>query len=201
MIPSDYRLEQVVVGLIERLDSARLSFDSREEADAGFHRIVDKQLASVIDEWRGLEWNADPEAHAEFLRTEVHETFLPRFTRIATAQSASEADVYGLGWAASPIGRIVLIGATLIALRLMLRFIWLPEVWPLVLVSMALPVLPEIAAWFAARRYHRQVSEIVGDMARIQAQQLAYQPTPASTAEPAPAKAPRQRGQGQRETP
>lgn len=177
MIPSEYRLETVVARLAERLDGARRSFDDEAALEAAFARITDEQLTAAIAEWRALGWNDDPEAHARFLRTEVTGTFLPRYQRAAMAMNRTEADGYGLGAAASPLGRVGLTAVALLVLWFaLLRFAELPVVWPLILLDLALPFLPDVARTLAVRRYRGALEEAIDDMARIQEQALAYAP-------------------------
>lgn len=174
MIPEDYRLEQVAAGLVERLDGARASFDDAEQARAAFARMTEEHLAAVVAEWRALGWNEDPERHAAFLRREIVDTFLPRFTREAVRITASEASGHGLGGLATPVGRLGLVGVTLGAIFLFGRFVYLPWIWPLLLAALALPFLPDVLAWLSQRAYRSALERAVSDMARIQDQALAY---------------------------
>jgi hypothetical protein len=182
MIPSDYRLETVVVALIERLDSARRSFDDRDTAEQAFREIAEKHVAAVVSEWEALDFQASPERHSEFLRDEVRETFLPRFSRVALSMNEAEASGYGLGWWATTAGRVALVGIALaIFFFVLLRFIYVPMEWPLILVDLAVPFLPDVMAWLEHRRYRGALQELVLDMGRIQEQQLAYVPVEGTT--------------------
>lgn len=176
MIPADYRLEHVAAGLIERLDGARRSYEQPERALEAFHRAAEAHADGAVAEWRALGFADDPEPHAAFLRRELVETVLPRFHRVAMAMNAAEASGYGLGRWASPVGRLGLLMVALTVFWVVLRrFLYLPIEWPLVIATLSLPLLPDVLGLLEQRRYRRELEELVQDVARIQAQQLAYE--------------------------
>jgi hypothetical protein len=184
MVPSEYRLERVVAGLIERLDGARRSYEDEASARVAFRRVADEQVDAAMAEWRGVNWNTDPDKHAAFVRREVHETFLPRFLRVALARNEAERNHFGFAPFVTPMARIFLVVCAVALLGIEVRLAYLRIVWPLFLVAFALPFLPDVVGWMADRRYDRQLTEILADMTRIQDQQLAWaaDDVPASSA-------------------
>lgn len=178
MVPKDYRLDFVVARLIERLEGQRRTFAGNgDQAREAFARTAREQVDAAIGEMRGTGWADDEDRHGEFLLREVTETFLPRYHAIATSMSDVEAGGYGLGFLSEPLGRLGLVGGTLLfGWLVLLKLIALPIVWPLVLLTLAVPFSPDIASALYRRRYRQQLDAIVEDMTRIQDQQNAYLP-------------------------
>jgi hypothetical protein len=178
MIPSDYRLEQVVARLIERLEGARPSFpDDPERAAAAFRRTAEEHVEAAIAEFSEVSLTQDPDLHAAFLRREVLETFLPRYHRLATDMTRREERGFGFGPLADPLGRLGLAGFSLLFLWFVLvRLAWLPVIWPLVLLDLSLVFWPDLAASAHRRWYANRLHRVVADMARIQEQSNAYAP-------------------------
>ena len=58
----------------------------------------------------------------------------------------------------------------------LLRWERVPVVWPLTLLDLGLPFLPDLLRALQTRRYEGVLREAVGDLARIQEQTLAYTP-------------------------
>lgn len=176
MIPTEYRLEQVVARLISRLDGARRSYESEAELAEACRRIADGYVHDAVGEWNELGFADDPKRHAAFLRTEVLETFLPRYVRAAHAINNSERNGYGVGWLAAPLGRVFLVVSVALAMFLELRMFG-TLAWPIMALELGLVFLPDITRTMSVRRYRNGLEEIVDDMARIQDQAHAYQPT------------------------
>jgi hypothetical protein len=194
MVPSEYRLEHVAAGLIERLDASRRSYDDPGLAREGFERAAVTHVDAAIAEWRALSFTSDPEPHAAFLRRELLETVLPRVHKAAMGMNEAEARGFGAGWWATPVGRVALVAvAVLIFWFVLVRFIYLPFEWPLILANLGLPFVPDVLAALQHRRYRAELLEIVGDMSRIQNQQLAYQPDQLAPVHNGAPVAPRQR--------
>ena len=196
MIPTDYRFEQVVVRLIERLEATRPTYaGSPEKQGAEFRRITSEHVEAAIAEFKDVAFSAEPEAHAKFLRREALETFLPRYSRMATEMTAVEESHFGLGPIAGPIGRLALVGVMLGFLYFLMRFVHSPMGLPLMFFGMSLPFWPDIISGLSRRKYNKTLQALVDDMERIQEQQGAYvtfgdpqlseAPVPTSTATPA----------------
>lgn len=190
MIPRDYRLDYVVARLIERLEGQRRTFSKNAaQAREAFERTAREQVDAAIGEMRGTGWTDDEDRHAEFLRREVLETFLPRYHAVATRMGDVEGRGYGLGPLSEPLGRLGLVGgALLFGWLVLLKLIALPIVWPLVLLTLAVPFSPDIASMLYRRRYRGELDAIVEDMTRIQDQQNAYLPEDALRAAEEPPK-------------
>ena len=176
MVPTDYRLDYVVARLIERLEGQRPTFaDAPDKAMEAFERSVRAQLEAAIGEMRGTGWTDEPDKHAAFLEREVMETFLPRYHAIAQKMTEVEAGGYGMGPLSEPLGRLGLIGgALLFGWLVLLKLIALPIVWPLVLLTAAVPFSPDIASLLYRRRHRALLEAIVHDMTRIQDQESTY---------------------------
>lgn len=171
MVPTTFHLQHVVASLIERLDGMRRSFPDRESALRGMQRAAEEHLAAVEHEIATAPFlAAGGEAHAVFLRREVLETFLPRFVDAAASITAAERAGYGVGRLADPIGRI---GLALVSLMVLwgaeIRLSAIPVMWPIILVTFALPFLPDILGRMERGRYEGALQAMLVDMERIQA--------------------------------
>ena len=178
MVPTDYRLDQVTARLIERLEGARPTYaTSPDGAATDFRRIAREHVERAIGEFEEVALTEHPEAQAEFLRREVMETFLPRYHRLAVEMNGATEGGFGFGRLARPLGRLGLFVIALIILWfVLLKLIYLPVVWPLILLDLSLPFWPDIAAMVHRRRYHNDLYSLVADMTRIQDQTDAYLP-------------------------
>jgi len=175
MIPTEYRLEQVVARLIERLDGARRSYDNPDLMRAEFERIADEHVRGALGEFREVGMVDEPQHHEEFLANEVSETFLPRYLKLAEEMNFAERRGFGMGALAKPLGRIGLVVATLMLVWFLeLRFIRLPVIWPVMFVTLSLPFWPDIAGWLHRRRYLASLQSVLADMSWIQEQAGAY---------------------------
>ena len=192
MVPTEYRLEQVTARLAERLESTRRSYSGDpDKAAAEFRRIADDLLDDVIGEFRVNGFTDHPERHEQFLRQEVLETFLPRYTRMATDMTAKEDAGYGLGFLYGPLGRL-LIGAVSLALIFVVLRMPAPSykfaMLPALLASI---LLPDVVSWLVRRRYRRDLVAMFHDMSTIQDRAGDYLPGDAEAiADQASAEAP-----------
>ncbi len=178
MVPTDYQLDHVVARLIERLDGSRPTFSGQpDKAMASFERTTREHVEAAIEEFAEVSLVDDPEPQAAFLRREVMETFLPRYHRLALEMGEKERSGFGFGAAYEPVGRLGMVVVSLLVLWfVLLKLIYLPVVWPLVLLDLSFATWPSIAAGLTNRRYRSQLTEIVDDMSRIQEQHSAYLP-------------------------
>lgn len=190
MIPSAYRLDEVVARLIERLEAARPSYVDAESAQVAFRRAAEEHVQAAVDEYRSLlPGDRAVDRQAELLRREVIETFLPRYGRLAAARGAVEDDHHGFGPLGTGPGRMVLVGLALFLVYALGRYAGSPWAWPGLVAVLSLPLWPDVAAWAGRRSHLRALQAVVDDMQRIQEQATAYAP-----ADPAPEAPVRPRG-------
>lgn len=180
MIPKEYRLDQVASRIAGRLEGARRSYEGApERAEAAFRAVANEVLDDVIGEFRADGFADDPDRHAGFLRREVIETFLPRYTRIATRQTAAEARGFGLGPLHGPIGRVAMFFGILILGAMLMRGAGPFYFKFAVLVPLVFSVfLPDVVSWAARVRYRRDVALALSDMELVQDRALDYDPSP-----------------------
>ncbi len=177
MIPTEFRLEHVAAGLVERLDGARRSFDDEDALRAGFRRITAEHLDSVLRADSDLRFVPGHEQHEAFLRREVVDTLLPRVCRDAHAMNVAERAGFGFGPLAAPMGRLVLVLAGMFGVYLMMRGLArVPGgVW-ISLLALGIPFLPDLSARFAVRRYSQSLAQTLEDLGRIQDQVAEHLP-------------------------
>jgi hypothetical protein len=182
MVPSEYRLEKVASRIADRLEASRRSYEGEpDRAAAAFREVAAAMVEDVIAELRLDGFTDDPDRHAGFLRREVLETFLPRYTRLATRQTESEARGFGLGVLQGPVGRVVLFLGILLVAALMMR-----AAGPFYLkFSLLVPLigtvfLPDVVAAVGRVRHRRALDEALEDMRLLQERALDYTPPPAT---------------------
>jgi hypothetical protein len=174
MIPTDYRLEHVTVRVIDRLEGARRSFAAdKERAAAEFRRIAEEMVEAAIGEY-GAVAVEEPSAHAAFLRREVLDTLIPRYTRVAVDMTAREDSGYGAGFFANPAGRVALAGLALVVAFFEFKAGGARLGVTGVALFAILPFVPDALRYLWRRRHEHNLQEIVNDMARIQTQSDAY---------------------------
>ena len=194
MTPTDHRLDHVAARLLERLEGSRRSWVEPGVLSSEVTRVAREHLAPVQAEIRELAAGTEGAAQADFLERELLHTVLPRYVEIARAQTALERRGYGLGPLAHPIGRVVAgVGALLVTWLVLLRFLYLPEIWPLVPLVFSIPVWPDVAARLARRQLARDLQALVDDAARIQEQADPYSLSASPGVERLPAAAPARR--------
>ena len=174
MTVSSYRLDTVAVHLIERLEGARRSYQGRpEEGAEAFARIADEELDRIVAEHDDL---FDTPRVGERLRREIHETFLPRYVRLAADQTALEAAGYHAWRRGDPLARgATTLGALIFALGFV-RTVHHPVALLVFAVVLLVPFLPEIRRGHHRRQYRRLLQQVVGDLGRIQDRLDAYSP-------------------------
>lgn len=170
MVPSEYRLEQVTARLAERLEGTRRSFAGEpQRARVAFAKIAEDLLDDVVAEFRADGFTDAPDRHESLLRTEVMHTFLPRYSRLATAMTEREEGGYGMGIFYGPVGRVLLFVLVLAAGALLLR---VPgpfgvKMAPMVPLIFGLFV-PDLLGWAVRRRYRNDLTGALDDMKLIQ---------------------------------
>jgi hypothetical protein len=184
MIPSEYKLPFVVARLIERLEGTRRSFggDEDDKAAEAFARISEEHLEAAMGEFREVALANGPDAHVDFVQTELRTTFLPRYTRLALKANVAEASGHGLGVMGGVFGRVCFgllvvlmlwIGARLPVLK------WIPVPYLsayLLPFLLAIPFLPDILGWLHRRKHRAALTAIVADMDLIQERSEDYEP-------------------------
>lgn len=177
MIPRDYRLDEVVARLVERLEATRRSYVEPEHAGRAFRRTAEEHVQAAIDEYLTvLPGDRAARHQAELLRREVLDTFLPRYERLALARTAQEAAHHGFGPLGTGPGRLALVGIALLVVFGLGRFAGAVWMWPVLLVALSMPVWPDVAGALGRRAHLRALQSVVDDMQRIQEQATAYAP-------------------------
>lgn len=190
MVPSDYRLPSVATGLITRLEGTRRSYaHDPGAATEEYTRVADQHVDAALAELDELGMSDDP-GHGDFLRDEIHKTFLPRYSRLAAAMNDREAANFGLGPLGDPLGRAGLALVALLGMVMFIRLIYLPWAWPLFLLDLSLPLWPDIARVLVRRRYQSDLQQLIDDLQAVQVQATAFAPL---AVEPAQSTSPRPR--------
>jgi hypothetical protein len=176
MVPRDFRLESVAARLVERLEGTRRTYADAKAANEAFSQAASDMVAEASAEYADL--GVDPLADAQkaLLEREIRDTFLPRYTRIATEMTTREQRRFGLGPLAEPLGRIATFVVALFVVVFGLKFAFeFRPLFALLPVLLATPLLPDVASILANRRYERELQVLVDDMAKIQEQARAYE--------------------------
>lgn len=169
MIPSEYRLDTVVAGLVERLEGTRPTHGlDPDKASTAFREVAVRHVEAAVTEFKDNAVDGDPEVHAAFLRREVVETLLPRYTRLAVEMTRAESGGFGFRALAGPLGVPVLMGVAALGLVVLLRLAGWWEAWPLLALDLSLPLWPTVVTALYRRRYRQQLEDLVADAARIQ---------------------------------
>lgn len=192
MVPRDFRLESVAARLVERLEGTRRTYADPKAANEAFSQAASDMVAEACAEYADLGVDPLAAAQQDLLEREVRDTFLPRYTRLATEMTSREQRRFGLGPLAEPLGRIATFVAALLIVVFGLKFAFeFRPLFALLPVLLAAPLLPDLASILANRRYERELQVLVDDMAKIQEQARAYQgplrrEKPGESAETAP---------------
>ncbi len=178
MVPTDYQLDAVAARLVERLEGSRRSW-SDAVLDGEVRRVAEEHVAHVIGDLGSV--LPDALAHGAFLRREIFATVVPRYVELARRFNATERANYGFGRWAEPIGRLAVGASGLVFLWLVvLRFLWNPEVWPLIPLVLSMPAWPDLAGLLFRRRATAQLQTLIDDLGKVQAQASVYAPGAAS---------------------
>lgn len=172
MVPREYRLDVVAGRLASRLDGSRRSLPDPSRRHEAFVQRTEAYVAQVANNWRvvsqELDLDDDPAVHARFLREELLQTFLPRFEQSVAQVGREESSGYGIGDLSRPVGRLGLALFGLFGAYMSLRLGGPTYGFPVAMVLLAAPGLPELLRLLALRRYRREVEEILSDLGRIQ---------------------------------
>ncbi len=177
MIPRDFRLDSVAVHLIERLEGTRRSYlDRPEKAREKFARIADDLVGAAAAECREY---VEGDEYPQLLHREIHETFLPRYTRLALEHNQLEKSRFGAWRGGDPLFRVGAVAAAVVAAGIVTRAfpsVYVAVIWIFVL---AFALMPELRAAWHRRLYQRDLQAIVDDMGRIHDQLDVYDASPA----------------------
>ncbi|NCG22019.1 MAG: hypothetical protein GWP91_23640 [Rhodobacterales bacterium] len=138
---------------------------------------LERTTREQVEEFVEVSVAEEPAAHAAFLRREHVETFVPRYPVLALLMGEKESGGYGFGAACEPVVRRCRFAISLFVLWFVfLKMIYLPIVWPLVLLVLSFATWPSIAAWLVQRRSRSQLLTVVTDLSRTQEQHSTYLP-------------------------
>ncbi len=183
---SRYSLSQLtahLIGLLERRRTAFKTFD--EDAEAALRKEAVSALEVAHAAFAEM---ADDPVYWERTERTVLTVALPRYLNLALAQHTLEHTAYGAWRGGDALSRIAYAGMGLVAGIIVIRTAipdWL-EPLPVGL-FLGGPLLPDIQAWWAKRRYAKSLEKLVSDMADEQRDVRDYQPLLAQ--EPAHAEA------------
>jgi hypothetical protein len=191
MVPKDFRLESVAARLIARLEGARRTYTSPEEAEQAFTQAAAAMVRDASAEYATMGFDELASVQTALLEAEIRDTFLPRYTRLAAEMTRRETQRFGLGPMAEPLGRVATVVAVALFAAFGLKFAL--EFRPLLVLVpfvVAAPFLPDVVSTLATRRYERELQGLIDDMAKIQDQARAYagnpEAAPASRVPPRP---------------
>lgn len=166
MAPPSFRLDNVCLKLIERLEGARRTWRGDPAgAEEGLRRIGEETMDRLVAEYREV---MGPGPYADALRHEALETFLPRYIRLAVDFNAIEEQGYLTWRQGDPVARVVAGGVALLAAMALQRIIHHPLAVIGFALALLVPFVPEIKGWFYRRQYGRLLGEVIEDMTRIQ---------------------------------
>jgi hypothetical protein len=160
---ASHRLDALGAALIARLEGARPAWGgapqpAAEAMDAAFRDVVEPALverARLLGEGAAADW----------CRAELRRSFAPRYLALAQEQSRLEAQFRRLR---DPLGRILGAAAAVVAAFVLVRLLRGPAavaVWPGLTFAL---FLPDLRAWWIARRYRVALQAVVDDLGRIQ---------------------------------
>lgn len=185
--PPTFRLDTLAVHLVARLEASRRAhLDAPEEARAAFDRVVTESAAALARECREV---LGDDVQARLLEREAHETFLPRYTRMALAQNAIEARGYGFVKGDGIVARAVATVIALVVASVLARVVPGVAKEAVFVLAACTPLVPEIRLWWTRRAWSAQLQELADDLGRLQdaAEALPGEPVavPESAARPA----------------
>jgi hypothetical protein len=178
--PSQYQLPELTAHLIALLERRRLAFDSwNDETEASLQEAANQMLSEAGIRFRELA--DDPEYWRRTTET-LMTVMVPRYLRLAEPQQTLEKNGYG-SWRKGDLLARVTYGAAGLLLGIIVWRTPIPDwVEPLpLLMFVAGPLLPDLQAWWARRKYAKQLTVLVEDMKSEQTDRRAYEPLGLST--------------------
>ncbi|MBL8919213.1 MAG: hypothetical protein JNJ54_10160 [Myxococcaceae bacterium] len=173
--PSQYQLPELTAHLVALLERRRAGVDAWDEkAEAMLLEAAKEALEEAGRQFKEVAadapyWQRTTEA--------LLEVAMPRYFRLAKEQHALEKKGYGAWRGGDFLSRVVYAGIGLVGGFIVLRTAipdWL-EPLPLAL-FIGGPLLPDLQAWFAKRRYAKQLLALVEDMKAEAVDRRTYQP-------------------------
>lgn len=173
--PDRYQLPALtahVVSLLERRRLGVTTWSPAAQAD-----LVDEAKRAMAEAGRQFAEVADDPSYWAHVTEAVLEVVVPRWLKLAGEQHALEQQKYGI-WrggdllARAAYGAMGLVGAVIVWRTAIPDFL---EPLPL-LMLVGGPLLPDLWAWRARRRYQKSLQRLVDDMAHEQAARQAYRP-------------------------
>ncbi len=173
--PSHFQLAELTAHLVALLERRRAAFEVWDEkAEASLLEGANEALDEAGKQFKEL---ADDQTYWSRTTGALREVALPRYLRLAKEQHALEKRGYGAWRGGDFFSRAAYAAIGLVAGFIILRTAvpdWL-EPLPLAL-FIGGPLLPDAQAWFAKRRYAKQLVGLVDDMKAEQVERRAYQP-------------------------
>jgi hypothetical protein len=173
--PSQYQLADLTAHLVALLERRRVAFDVWDEkAEATLLEAAKEALDEAGQQFKEL---ADDQPYWSRTTEALREVALPRYLRLAKQQHALEKRGYDAWRGGDFLSRAAYAAIGLVTGFIILRTAvpdWL-EPLPLAL-FIGGPLLPDAQAWFAKRRYSKQLVGLVDDMKAEQVDRRAYQP-------------------------
>ncbi len=173
--PSQYQPSELTAHLVSLLERRRLAFDGFDETcEAALRAAAQEALDEAGKQFKEL---ADDAAYWARTTEVVLEVALPRYLRLAKEQHALEKRGYGAWRGGDLLSRAAFAVAGLVIGFVVLRTAlpdWL-EPLPIAL-FIGGPFIPDAQAFFAKRRYAKQLLALVEDMKAEAADRRAYQP-------------------------
>ncbi|MBE2249482.1 MAG: hypothetical protein IAE78_08010 [Myxococcus sp.] len=173
--PSQYHLPELTAHLVSLLERRRVAFDAWDEkAEAALLEAAREALSEAGKQFREL---ADDQPYWRRTTDALLGVALPRYLRLAKAQHELEKRGYGAWRGGDFISRASYAAVGLLLGVVVLRTAipnWL-EPLPLAL-FIGGPLIPDLQAWFAKRRYAKQLFALVEDMKAEDVERRVYQP-------------------------
>jgi hypothetical protein len=169
-----YSLPELTAHLVALLERRRAAFDrwSPQAEDA----LTQDAEAALTEAHAGFVELADDPAYWQRTRATLLTVALPRYVKLARAQHALERSAYG-AWRAGDLLSRVAYAATGLVLGIVVVKTAIPD-WlePLpIALFLGGPLLPDLQAWWAKRRYAKALVTLVDDMAQEEKDARQYQ--------------------------
>ncbi len=173
--PSRYQLAELSAHLVSLLERRRGAF---ERWDAGTEAALAEEAKRAIDEAeQGFKELADDAPYWQRLEQALLTVTLPRYLRLAKEQHALEQRKYDVWRGGDLISRAAYAALGIVTAAIVWRTAIPDWIEPLPLSFFVFgPLIPDLQAWFARRRYAKQLAALVEEMAAEQADARAYQP-------------------------
>ncbi|MEW6435439.1 MAG: hypothetical protein AB1730_28415 [Myxococcota bacterium] len=173
--PSQYQLPELTAHVVSLLERRRQAFDAWDEkTEAALKADAEAALDEAGQQFREV---ADDAAYWRRTRELVLSVALPRYFKLAREEHALEARKFDTWRGGDFIARAAFAAAGLVLGVVILRTPipnWLEPI-PLVL-FIGGPLIPDLQAWWAKRRYGKQLLSLVEEMRAEAADQRAYAP-------------------------